>query len=791
MKKKNLIILLMVPFIIAIIGLMTINVTFTAFKGDITSIEWKYDDVETFSVNISKHKLTATAMNANNAPLAEGNTLVWTVENKDPSILDPIAEIVVDGGVAYLVPKTTGEVIITCSNFNGNIFKKMEAIIYDDGVITVQPVIAGSQNNIDPNIYYGEYDLDGKNKKNASFKLKYECIPADLSSSLKITATDNIRVEKTDKEITVTVMSMVNDTDASVKLESGGIKAEYNFKIVKDGVNVYTYNDLLNCTNKSENGEIVVLRKSFESNVNHNPTKNNEEVFGGKSDNYNFTNDVYRFETTFNNEYIKQWNEFAKNNSDYSSLSTTVIAGLRVQKDFYGNGYTINMHDLTYPSLITEIDGYQIPTLAKGDLFRGPLEFYTLGDPNNIPLVTAYGQDNIGMYVDGNNILVNDINLKNCDMGASLQFLETVGTVLEVNGDNNTIKNSRLTNGKNVLRSFSSNNLLIDNSLLSNSMNFLITTGSNEYVKLNEKQIHEFTDSNGSPVKATLLEYLAKNAAGDVALTSFLMGNYSDVDMMKKALDDIQNATNDKSLIEGEYKGSMTINDTYFYHSGLASICLETLFNGPFLAGKSPSMIGDIFSKINLENRPVIPFVASNISGMSYPVTVDITGNTRFYDYKDANKIDLSGLIDENISSIASAVLGEDKQVTIDDVFPLRTLLLGSARQNGCITSNDGEYINIPIAYYGGSLNESKVTFEEMETDVPVASLEIDFVKNYLKLQSNVTDTSNIMSIMRDVMVKCVTVVTGFEPFEFVCVKGNYLYGETPNASDLIANAKE
>ena len=40
-------------------------------------------------------------------------------------------------------------------------------------------------------------------------------------------------------------------------------------------------------------------------------------------------------------------------------------------------------------------------------------------------------------------------------------------------------------------------------------------------------------------------------------------------------------------------------------------------------------------------------------------------------------------------------------------------------------------------------------------------------------------------------MVKCVTVVTGFEPFEFVCVNGNYLYGQTPNASDLIANAKE
>ena len=44
---------------------------------------------------------------------------------------------------------------------------------------------------------------------------------------------------------------------------------------------------------------------------------------------------------------------------------------------------------------------------------------------------------------------------------------------------------------------------------------------------------------------------------------------------------------------------------------------------------------------------------------------------------------------------------------------------------------------------------------------------------------------------LRSLMLKCVTVVTGYEPFKFVCYKGNgYLYGEAPKVADLIVNAK-
>ena len=52
---------------------------------------------------------------------------------------------------------------------------------------------------------------------------------------------------------------------------------------------------------------------------------------------------------------------------------------------------------------------YDVPELSEDNVFRGPKQFYTLGDPNGLPLITAFGQDNSGMYIDGNNIVINDI----------------------------------------------------------------------------------------------------------------------------------------------------------------------------------------------------------------------------------------------------------------------------------------------------------------------------------------------------------------------------------------------
>ena len=603
MKKKNLIILLMIPFIISLLGIITINASFNTFYGDITSIEWEYEDQEAFSTNVNKYMLRATGKNSNDSPLADGNQLVWRVENKDKSILDPIAKIVIENGMSYLVPLAEGEVIITCSNLKGNVSKRMTAVLYSYGAITLTPVIKGSGSNIDSTIYYGEYDLEGSNKRPASFRLKYNCIPEDLNRSLEITTSDNINAKKENNEIIVNIINMNEDVASFVELKANTVTQRYDFKVVDEGVNCYKYDDLLECTNKSENGEIVVLRKSFESLKAYNSSdKNNVALFGhynygAKS--FSFEDEVYRFNTTYNDEYIKQWNEFASSSRNYKPITKEVLTGLRVQKDFYGNGYTINMHNLTYPSMITEVNSngelVKVPTLGPKDLFRGPKELYTLGDPNNMPLITAYGQDNSGIYIDGDNITVNDINMRSCDMGQSLSFLNTVGTTIDILGDNNTIKNSRISNGKSVIRSFSSNNLTIDNSLISNSLNFLITTGSNEFIKYDELSKFEFKGYDGSPYSLSLSEFLGKGKPGDEALNTFLSGRYTDIEAMRRSLYSMQEALNPRAMALDNYHGSMTINDTYLYHSGLAGICFETLFNGPFLYQKAPSLIEDLF----------------------------------------------------------------------------------------------------------------------------------------------------------------------------------------------------
>ena len=794
MKKKNLIILLIIPFIISLLGIVTINVSINTFYGDITGIQWEYDEVEAFELKDTKYLLKATPLNASNAPLDSGNGLIWSCENKDVTIEEPIAEIYYEKNNYYLQPNTEGEVIVTCSNLKGNIFRKMTAIIYTDGVVIITPEISGSQNNIDENIYYGQYDLVNNEKKEATFNLNVKCIPEEIIDSLSVfEKTDNIEFNTQNKKVTIKGIGQAN-----LVLSAAGNKTSYSFNIVENGVNVYSYEDLLNCTNKSNEGEIVCLRKSFESLTSYNSkTTNNVELFGKQVDGkFNFINDIYRFTSTYNIEYLKQWNNFVEENGNlYSKVEPIINVGLRVQKDFYGNGYTINMHNLTYPSMVTQVDNggtiIEIPTLSLIDLFRGPLPFYTLGDPNGLPLVTAFGQDNVGMYVDGNNITINDVNIINADLKGSMSFLNTVGTVMDVHGDNVTVKNSRLSNGKNVLRTFSTSNFTLDNSLLSNARNFLLEVGSDEFMSYDEVSKFEFSSStDGSKINSTLPEYLGgKDSKGDVDLTNYIMGKFTDSNMMKNSILAIQNALNNREAVEGLYAGNVEVNDTYFYNSGISAIALNNMFNGPFLYSPLPSMVTDVFSMMSMEGKPVIPYTPTKVGGLSYPMEIELKGKTKFFDYKDSNNIDITGLVSENISVIAREVFGKDKEINIDTVFPIKPLLLNGARNQGSIYADSGiSYINIPIAFYGGGLNLSTVNISNLEGFENLnEEIEINFLDQYLKPGNS----GDMMSMMKDIMLKAVTIVSGYEPFRFVCIKGNgYLFGETPKVSDLIANAK-
>ena len=330
-------------------------------------------------------------------------------------------------------------------------------------------------------------------------------------------------------------------------------------------------------------------------------------------------------------------------------------------------------------------------------------------------------------------------------------------------------------------------NFRLENSLLQTSMNFLVTTGANEYVKPSDST-YTFQTLD-STVQATPKDYLSKGGAGDEVLNNYMIGNFESQAKMKTAIDSIQKGLNNRSVVANNYKGTMEIKDTYFYNSGLSSICFESLFNGPFLYTNSPSFIGDLFGQFESAAR-LIPLFASNISGMSYPVSVNISGNTKFYDYKNPDNINLNGLIEENISEFGKNYLG-DQQVGIDEIFPLRVDLVAEARRNSCIYLNEEEsFINIPVCYYGGGENMSLLTYEGHTDELYDAKeLSIDFAREYLNAPK--VDLNNpTMGQLLGAVKKCVVVSTGFEPFKFVCMSNTgYLFGETPNIKDLINNA--
>lgn len=808
MKKKNLIILLLIPFVITLVGVITINTTFNFIENDMIGIDWSYDEIEGIKLEDKLHKLVASPIYEQGYPPLKEEALVWSVYDSDNHEENKYAKIVNENDNWYLQLLQIGEVKVTCSNKKGNIFKTMTVIIFKEGAIVVQSKIKASQNNIDPNIYYGEYDFDNNlNKQKAAFEFEVKTIGDLQINDLQYVnnTPDIIEIDEVNK-----IVKIKTSGDASFTVKTNNDEMvkpmTYSFKVVKDGVNVYDYNQLLACTNKSINGEIVVLRKSFESVNNlNNTTDNNVVCFGNYTDGkkIDFTSDVYSFETTYNQDYIKAWNEFVNSNPRYKKISNRVLAGIRVQKDFYGNGYTINLHNLTFPSSTMDVvdsngNKTTIPALSKDDLYRGPLPFYSLGEHDNMPLIEAFGQDNVGMYVDGSDILVNDVNLKNCDFGNLMSNLDYVGTVLETNGNNITIKNSRLSNGKQVVRSFSSTNVSIVNSMLSNARNFLLTIGSNDYIKADLLKEYEFTLLNGEKITSTINNYLMKSNAGDDTLNAFVIGSFTDKEKMRKAILDIQNALNDESLIKDIYKGSMNIKDTMFYRSGIASIGMDTMFSGPFLESSTPSVVNMLLTGLN------VPYIPNHVGGMSYPVELNITGKTKFYDYKEWNNLDITGLINENISSfvddakemfgVTDANIGD---ISIDTIFPIKSFLKSSVVTT---TSSDGKvYVNIPIAYYGGGANLSKVTFDTEDLKYDSCKLTVvDLLDKYLSLKGIDLDNINLdkldLAVIKNVMLKCVTIVTGYEPFKFISVnKQGYLFDEgprAPQALELIKNAQ-
>lgn len=790
-SKKNLVILLIVPFAISLLSYSAISMTFNLIDNDIVAIDWDYQDEEVFALTTDKtrYKLDARAINDRNYPT--GQSLKWNVYNSDEEE-EAHATIYKSGSTSYLQTLSTGHVVITVSNEKGNVQKKMNAEIYSGNAIVFNTKTRGSQSNVDSNLYFGQFDLSGNTKVLSSIPYDVNAITESNNSDVKLIGhSENIKVDEGKKQIDFTYGGEgIVDSYVTFGFTNPDYMETYtfNFKIVTNGVNVYSYNDLLWCTNKSTTGEIVVLRKNLESKENiTDANSNNTVLFGNPSgDGYNFKNEIYQFKTRFNDEYIKQWNAFARTNSNYQSITDQVNVGIRVRKDFYGNGFTINMHNLTYPYERMIISDQIVPKLTSANLFRGPLAYYCLGNPNNLPIVTAYGQDNIGMYVEGDNITINDLNLKSCDFGNNLANLDYVGTTMETYGNNITIKNCRLSNGKNVFKAYDSKNVTLDNCLLSYSRNFLIMTGSYEYMVVTGDELYQFTKEDGSKKLTSLNDYLGYKADGDIALNNYMFG-LNEQGHMLEAMRSLQASLDNKKSTN--LMGDLTVRDTLFYRSGISSIALECLFNGPFLFNAAPSVIPDTLANYGeqLDGAGLaIPLIPKHVGGVSYPVKLTLAGKTKFYDYKTTNVLDINGLVGESVSTLAASV-GYDGDMTLDKIFPIKTILLEEASKRKAAYNGQ---VNSQIAFYGGGLNFSTVEYaDDFEYQSHMTEIfDVDFLEKYSKIE-NMGD--GIMANIMGAVLKAPTIVSGFNPFKFTLAKGDgYLFGQAPQIQDLINNHK-
>ncbi len=821
MKNKTLPILLVIPFVVAILAFVSVVALNNTVASDILGIDWAYLDTMAFKADPAMPiALEASPRIDESLILAPGNDLVWSVSELNGSSTEKAA-VTKNNGSYFLYALEEGDVKVTCSNERGTVSRYFTATIFENGTITINDKRAISGNSVKTYRTYGMYDF----VYNSLIKDSYSNQPAtiEFDSTVYFETEIGQEVELVDKS------SNLDYEDGKIIIKGAGdsyftlaskeqswIRGTYRFEVIDGAYNIYSYDDLLMATNLSSNGEKAVLQVNLESMKNtyvyahggYNDTKlkDNTSLMGHydwKNKEFSFADDVYRFETTYNHEFIDQYNSQMGTN-----FKPEIISGIHVQKDFYGNGFTLNFHELAYPSHGSiGKNGKLMP--GDEDLFKGPLPFVTIGPLEENFMVKALGQDNSGIYLDGNNITLDNVLVSNTNNTDDMYNLTYVGTVVDVYGQGNKITNSIIQNGKVAVRAFEADGFELDNCILRNACEFLLKVGSNDVSKPNSEKsviydVHNevvnksFNDffgdtSSASGTANSIYSAFIGNAFGGREASSdntymqliqkYVTKSYKDYsdDEMVQLLGYTQNALDNTVNFNAPHK--MKVNDTAFYNSGIFSIALETSFNGGYLYSGLPTPIQLVTSILG---GTVIP---NMIGGTSRPIDLSIEGNTNFYDWKDVDSIDVSSLIDENISSIASSLAGHDINITIDDFFPIKSMLKESLKEMGCLYERDGkQYANTKIAYYGGGLNGS---------DWGVTSLigENDFSSNVIVdlVAANIGNRFINEAWYTQIFAKAVIMATGTHPFKFVTndVVGTdtpSLFGKAPTIKDLQDN---
>ncbi|MCI2068481.1 MAG: hypothetical protein LKJ88_02780 [Bacilli bacterium] len=529
---------------------------------------------------------------------------------------------------------------------------------------------------------YGEYDLgEGFIKESGKVSLKAFDFGASLTIDGQLTPRGkaeraNIikgegKLSYDEKKETYNIEILGGD-DITVRFVSQvGESLDYTIKVIPEGFNVYTYAQLLYCTNHSLNGEKVVLRSNLESysnsylgeetktaKKNTNPLlltqQEKDSLKNLGQEEYHYLKRTYD-EKDYYVEYLTRESTYDTRYLTRLNKSTKINIGLSLKKDLYANGFTINFHALTYPTGDpTLVKGVYLPSLSENDIFRGPLDYCgVLADENNQAAASVGGEDNCALEVEGDNLILSGLIVKNCNTITALAQLDYVGTVIGIKHQSNVkIEDSIIMNGRNLVRAFSNDGVTVSHCLLEYAKDFLLRLGADEFIQLTKDE--------------------------------FLSGG-------------------DYNYPDGERIGNtLEVDNTYFYDSGFFSIGLESHFNGRYLYDKD-----EIFSY-------TLP-----LGGISKGTDLTIKGDTRFYDWKDVDSISTDTMLQ------VKADLGDLSQYLSNfDIVPIIKRELAKEENKKFALNVEGKtYLNSAIADYGGGINNSVINSNTDLTALGLAKL--------------------------------------------------------------------
>ncbi len=476
------------------------------------------------------------------------------------------------------------------------------------------------------------------------------------NDDVELTSDGVIKIDDSDINSVVNVWAMFKYGDIEVKSTAMPIRC------VGGAINVRSFADLYSATRETNNKKICL-----QINI--------EEEVAKSVDAFGYIDGVAKYSdsniTKITSTYDIQYYKNVTGETDASKIEEAKIKVLiNFKEDVYGNGYTINAHNVAYG--LEEKTGQ----LSNNALFRGPLDFVSVSDSASSP-AKVKGQDNISFAVyEGvsiNNITLQSCTLKDDGSNYDLSDLNYVGTTVEVLGDDVEINYSRIYNGRTVLRVFGDVNdssrvinVDINNCVLGNAREFIIRMGSNCFI--------DGSTTTPSPQIGTVPTPAIKS--------------YNNMNMTEK------------SSYDNEYiKTFVNLRDSVLETSGLFCIGLDAHFAGKALADASNySGFAEGFNNWK------------DLAKTSYGAKLNIIGDVRMYDWKDISLIDSSTLI-EGGSDFHIDGFGGDLSFNIGE-------MLTSLADNGYNTivykSDDTTYVHGGIVLFGGGKNYSVIEKKDM-----------------------------------------------------------------------------